>query len=872
MNVGIHPTGEDFLSKVFCYKIDESIKSKILILPFTLGLPSDFTTIFSDLMYARNASNMKTLFVTFDQPLYLKAMKIVSNFPELFKCSLIKLGEFHLIMSYPGSIGFVMSGSGLKDLWSTVYAECSVVHMLSGHAYSRSVAAHLSTMVALFHNIRKKSKTNIQDPDLSFLNTTFKNIETDGTDHSQEIVDICSTISLSKSIDQTKDALKSESLTSYLWTTYFDMVFLLMLFIASIRLGDMKLYQYCLSKMIPIFHSAGHLNYAKCARLYLQNLIESKSWMTNTDYDKFIGEGRAVIRRFDKKWGGNEADKCIEQDLMRLIKSRGGLTRGRGITDTTMEIFTCSLPATVPICESFEEFCNVLSGSSEQHKDLRPSSLKKCFDVHKTFIEWFDHHPPFPNEAISMINISNGVVASTNVNCHKAFEIGFEAASKINDMEFCNVEISRKEKVVTMSVNNISIRDKIVDINPLLLFHRICSVIESKEEMKEFLEYELTQHPPSLFKDGMMRKGQKSDLGKIMKESVQEVKFKGKHTVIDGGHLLFSGEDWAKGSTFDSICKSYLKKIDNLQMNITVVFDGYDISSISTKSHEQQRRSSKSALKTYLFDGSMKLQVSKKAFLNNYENKKKQFINLLKNHLVCRGFSVIQAPSDADHCIAKKCFDISKENSVWCNTVDTDILIMIIEMASSSRKNIYFGKNHSFCHNIIELKNALPPKMSGLILIIHALSDNDTTSAFYKKGKKSIFNLIMNDCEHFDYLRTLNRCDCSKEEVASIVEKFIIALYKGKLKNIEKLNDLRYELYIRLISKTKLTSDFDLATLPPTSCAAKQHAFRAFHTLQQWKGVYLDPCEWGWQGDIDGIKPRLSTKQPIYTRQISEYN
>ena len=105
-----------FMSKIFNYKIDEAISSRILILPFTLGLPSDLTTVFSDLMYARNISNMDTLFVTFDQPLYLKAIKIVYNFPELFKKSLIKLGEFHLLMSYLGCIGYIMSGSGLKDL------------------------------------------------------------------------------------------------------------------------------------------------------------------------------------------------------------------------------------------------------------------------------------------------------------------------------------------------------------------------------------------------------------------------------------------------------------------------------------------------------------------------------------------------------------------------------------------------------------------------------------------------------------------------------------------------------------------------------------------------------------------------------------
>ena len=133
-----------------------------------------------------------------------------------------------------------------------------------------------------------------------------------------------------------------------------------------------------------------------------------------------------------------------------------------------------------------------------------------------------------------------------------------------------------------------------------------------------------------------------------------------------------------------------------------------------------------------------------------------------------------------------------------------------------------------------------------------------------KKGKKSIYNLIIKDCKKFDYLRRLNCFDYPQDKVASIIERFMINLYKGNIKkDIGNLNILHKELYVRLLSKTKLTSDFDLAILPPTSCAAKQHAFRAFHTLQQWKGVHLDPCEWGWYRDIDGIKPHLSTKPPI---------
>ena len=81
-----------------------------------------------------------------------------------------------------------------------------------------------------------------------------------------------------------------------------------------------------------------------------------------------------------------------------------------------MEGFTGSLPATVPICESLETFCNVITGSSEQHKDIRPMYLNEVGNNNQKFVEWFNYHPPFPEELNAVINIANGVVASENVN------------------------------------------------------------------------------------------------------------------------------------------------------------------------------------------------------------------------------------------------------------------------------------------------------------------------------------------------------------------------------------------------------------------------------------------------------------------------
>lgn len=58
-------------------------------------------------------------------------------------------------MSFLGSIGYIMSGSGLKELLSTIYAPLSVEKMMTGHAYSRAVRGHLLTHLALGHIILK---------------------------------------------------------------------------------------------------------------------------------------------------------------------------------------------------------------------------------------------------------------------------------------------------------------------------------------------------------------------------------------------------------------------------------------------------------------------------------------------------------------------------------------------------------------------------------------------------------------------------------------------------------------------------------------------------------------------------------------------
>ena len=66
----------------------------------------------------------------FDQPLYMKASDNIAASDDLIN-GFVWLGGFHLLMSCMSSVGCIMTGSGLEELWESVYAKGSVVHMMS---------------------------------------------------------------------------------------------------------------------------------------------------------------------------------------------------------------------------------------------------------------------------------------------------------------------------------------------------------------------------------------------------------------------------------------------------------------------------------------------------------------------------------------------------------------------------------------------------------------------------------------------------------------------------------------------------------------------------------------------------------------------
>ncbi|GBN78769.1 hypothetical protein AVEN_236319-1 [Araneus ventricosus] len=84
-------------------------------------------------------------------------MDIVSQVDKIDELPtvIVRLGGFHLLMSYIGAEGKITGCSGLEETWYEVFAKNAVVRMASGHTYARALRAHSLSQGEIAHLISK---------------------------------------------------------------------------------------------------------------------------------------------------------------------------------------------------------------------------------------------------------------------------------------------------------------------------------------------------------------------------------------------------------------------------------------------------------------------------------------------------------------------------------------------------------------------------------------------------------------------------------------------------------------------------------------------------------------------------------------------
>jgi len=274
--------------------IDYSL-SQIIFLPF-VDLPAHsydaISTVLHFAVTKSNESNQKTTFVTFDLPLYMKAKDIVHTHGKELSNVIVRLGGFHLLMSFLGCIGYLMTNSGLQEILDTICAPNSVEKLLTGHAYSRAVRAHSLTHLALSKLIFERIK--LTEDERVKANEYFSVYFEQPT--SMEVVNQDPNFNLMTNKFITEiNSIKNLGPTAELWIQYFEMVTLMKKFIQAERLGDWYLHLSCCREMLPYFQASGHIPYAKATYLYLQEMLTLEQKMNADEYSKFVTKGYSSL-------------------------------------------------------------------------------------------------------------------------------------------------------------------------------------------------------------------------------------------------------------------------------------------------------------------------------------------------------------------------------------------------------------------------------------------------------------------------------------------------------------------------------------------------------------------------------------------------
>ena len=858
-------------------------KSTVYIMPMIDEKSSDYSCIYTTMLFIAEQAKKynKTPILTFDQPLYWKSVEIqMQEQNSIIGEIVLILGSFHTLMSFLGSIGSLMNGTGLNSLLEQVYAENAVPHIMSGKTVARARRAHRLAICALegikISEIYEVDLSSLDSTDISehFLkNEELSKLSTllhECVNGEVGVSDLPENETFRKLMMHRNDFNEKhkDSKTSLLWIMYMDMVDIFTTFIKAERTGNFLLHLQSIIYMLPYFAASGHFLYLKSAYCYVQQMQELQT-KNPIVYECFLN-GYHIVRRSDKFFAGIGTDLMIEQELMRSVKTTGGLTHGRGMTDLQRTKWVLSTTTTAAVRKKMEEFSGVRYEGGEQHidqhKEISKARLSRDYNDAMKMMKYLEHRNPFEGHK-NLVSIETGEEGDEAVNVQLSKEIGQKMVDAMADQPILSISFTRKGMATTMKPRaSIEVEGEVIPVDPQLLFQRLVILVQNDETLlQKALAHELSSHPASLFgNNGLMLEADKPSLGdEIWNVAEKNVTVPDDVTyVLDGGHLLFKMK-WKKGKSFEEIFRSYENYVlKHYGGNSIIVFDGYP-DEPDTKDTTHLRRKLRKSGKCVNITPHMKLNMNKENFLSVLKNKQ-LFNSMLMQYLnsSSNGIHAIQDVADADYLIAKTAIDVSKEQKVIVISADTDVLILLIHGADSKAEQMILTSDLSTTSSkiwdIIQIRNSLGSEVCDNILSVHSFLGCDTVSRIFGFGKGKGLRLFLKDPDFRQHISEFTNDDCLQDKISSSGEKLIIMLYGGK--GTDNLDDLRYITFQKKLSSS--TKAILPEHLPPTSDAARFHSLRAYYQVQTWKGKTLPVDEWGFVRRGKYLLPKLMSKLP----------
>jgi hypothetical protein len=264
--------------------------------------------------------------------MYMRAIKLQSMKPDMFKQFVFRVGEFHTVLCSLRALGSFIENSGIDDSWiqSDIYGPTTSRQILEGKHMKRAVDAHVITVQVLFDLMIEMFFTGHADLHSQLLSKgeelfqAASNKELLSTQYARLKSFFESTVK--PSLKVFVDDKNMQSGMFKFFSTYIDLVLTLLNFIRASRQGLWLLHLSSLEELCGLFFSQNRLKYAQYIPEYIAKMHDLKT-SDQSLWQSFM-DGNFCVKKSSIPFTSIGVDHAIEH-VNRSMKVMGGI---RGLT------------------------------------------------------------------------------------------------------------------------------------------------------------------------------------------------------------------------------------------------------------------------------------------------------------------------------------------------------------------------------------------------------------------------------------------------------------------------------------------------------------------------------------------------------------
>ena len=132
---------------------------------------------------------------------------------------------------------------------------------------------------------------------------------------------------------------------------------------------------------------------------------------------------------------------------MRSLKTRGGLTHGRGVTENVILAWVHTMHTCAQVHNAMTQLTGNHHKTSNQHAELRASRIKRDNKDLDNIKLWIKNYNPFDDNELLLRSIATGLTATEGdgINCDEVEKIGQAIQDQLDDISITEATIKKKD-------------------------------------------------------------------------------------------------------------------------------------------------------------------------------------------------------------------------------------------------------------------------------------------------------------------------------------------------------------------------------------------------------------------------------------------